>query len=104
MLQELGWLDCYKDNDENCYIYKYNGNRTNIEKISINGIETMALGDVWNDVYSMMYSQNMTRENWGKSNTQKPENLVRRFIQVSSSLGDYVMDIFVGSGRLQRSS
>lgn len=98
LLQELGWLDCYKDNDENCYIYKYNGNRANIEKISINGIETMTLGDVWNDVYSMMYSQNMTRENWGKSNTQKPENLVRRFIQVSSSLGDYVMDIFVGSG------
>ncbi len=98
LLEDLGWLDCYEDENEQPYIYKYNGSRKKIERIDIKNINTMALGDVWNDVYSMMYSQNMTRENWGKSNTQKPENLVRRFIQVSSNLGDWVMDIFVGSG------
>lgn len=97
LLNKIGWLDMYCDENKVPYLFKYDNNG-NIEKIDCSDINVMALGDVWNDVYSMMYSQNMTRENWGKSNTQKPENLIRRFIQVSSNINDYVMDIFVGSG------
>lgn len=96
-LDNIGWLDMYQAEDKKPYLYKYD-EQSNIVKIDCNNIKVMALGDVWNDVFSMMYSQNMTRENWGKSNTQKPENLLRRFIQVSSNVGDRVMDIFVGSG------
>ena len=49
-------------------------------------------------MYGMMYSQNMTRENWGEDNTQKPENLARRIIQASSNQYDYVMDFYAGTG------
>ena len=96
-LEKIGWLDMYQDDDKKPYLFKYDNN-SNIVKIDCSDVKVMALGDVWNDVFSMMYTQNMTRENWGKSNTQKPENLLRRFIQVSSNPGDRVMDIFVGSG------
>jgi adenine specific DNA methylase Mod len=45
-----------------------------------------------------MYTQNMTRENWGNSNTQKPENLLRRIIQSSTEKKDLVLDFFLGTG------
>ena len=97
VLEKLGWLDMYCDENKTPYVYKYDDN-SNIIKVDCADINVMALGDVWNDLYSMMYSQNMTRENWGKSNTQKPENLIRRILQVSSQQNEYIMDIFVGSG------
>lgn len=46
----------------------------------------------------MMYTQNMTRENWGEDKTQKPENLLRRIIQASSDSGNLVVDFFLGTG------
>lgn len=91
-----GWLDLFKS-DDTTFFYQYDSNN-NLVKKECNDISVMANGDVWNDIFSMMYSQNMTRENWGKSNTQKPENLLRRLIQVSTNFDDTVMDVFVGSG------
>lgn len=93
----LGWLDIFKDEDEKLYVYKYDDNNV-LSKFYLPSFETKAIGDIWNDIYSMMYSQNMTRENWGQDNTQKPENLIRRFIQASSNENSYFMDFFAGSG------
>ena len=69
-----------------------------LEKEYIGEVPTMSIGDVWNDVYSMMYTQNMTRENWSLDNTQKPENLLRRIIQATTNQNDLVMDFYVGTG------
>lgn len=93
----LGWLDIFKNDDESLYTYKYNSD-DELVAFPINRVETIAIGDVWNDIYSMMYSQNMTRENWGEDNTQKPENLARRIIQSSSNQYDFVMDFYAGTG------
>ncbi len=94
----LGWLDIFKDKEEKLFIYKYKEGESELSKFYIEDIPVMAIGDVWNDVYSMMYTQNMTRENWGIDNTQKPENLLRRIIQASTYQNDYVMDYYVGTG------
>lgn len=92
----IGWLDVYSANDK-YFVQKYNADNqlvnTYIDKPNL-----IAIGDVWNDIYSMMYTQNMTRENWGDSNTQKPENLLRRIIQSSTNEGDLVIDFYVGTG------
>ncbi len=92
----IGWLDVYSDNDK-YFIKKYNANGELIN-VEINKPNLIAIGDVWNDIYSMMYTQNMTRENWGESNTQKPENLLRRIIQSSTNEGDLVIDFYLGTG------
>lgn len=94
----LGWLDVFHDENDKKYVMKYKDNEKILSKMYLNEFEDNAIGDVWNDVYSMMYTQNMTRENWNISNTQKPENLLRRIIQSSSNQGDYVMDIYAGTG------
>lgn len=94
----LGWLDIFHDEDDKKYVMKYKDNERNLSKVYLKDFEDNAIGDVWNDIYSMMYTQNMTRENWNISNTQKPENLLRRIIQSSSNQGDYVMDIYAGTG------
>lgn len=96
---KVGWLDVFKDDNKDLYVKRYLDNKNELEKDYIDDdIKTLAIGDVWNDVYSMMFSQNMTRENWGEDNTQKPENLLRRIVQGSSNQNDWVMDYYVGSG------
>ncbi len=96
-IENLGWLDVFKDENDKLYVYKYNDKNV-LSKFYLPDFETKAIGDIWNDIYSMMYSQNMTRENWGQDNTQKPENLPRRIIQASSNDNGYFMDFFTGSG------
>lgn len=96
--EEIGWLDFFVNEDDSAYILKRDKNG-NFKPHNISSEHTkIAIGDVWNDVYSMMFTQNMTRENWSEGNTQKPENLLRRIIQTSSTENDWVMDYFVGSG------
>lgn len=95
--EQVGWLDLFSDADDKPYILKYTDEKK-FHSVFVESENLLAIGDVWNDIYSMMYTQNMTRENWGIDNTQKPENLLRRIIQTSSNERSYVMDIFVGSG------
>lgn len=96
-VEDLGWLDMFEEEEDKPFIYKYlDANK--LEKVYLGKVPTMALGDVWNDVFSMMYTQNMTRENWSVDNTQKPENLLRRVIQSTTSQRDLVMDFYVGTG------
>jgi len=94
----LGWLDIFKEEDDQLYLYKYNKDKSSLSKQYIPDVKVKAIGDMWNDIFSMMYTQNMTRENWGQDNTQKPENLLRRIIQSGSNEGDWICDCFVGSG------
>jgi adenine specific DNA methylase Mod len=97
-LPEIGWLDLIEDGDGDGFIQIRNKDDKFYNKKIEGEYQKIAIGDVWNDIYSMMYTQNMTRENWSDGNTQKPENLLRRIIQTSSNEGDYVLDYFVGSG------
>lgn len=94
----LGWLDVFKDEKNELFVYKYRDGEDKLEKFIFTKFDTKAIGDMWNDVLSMMYTQNMTRENWGEDNTQKTENLLRRIIQSSTDEGDIVFDYFLGSG------
>lgn len=54
----------------------------------------LPLQDVWTDIRPM---HNLSSERTGYS-TQKPEALLQRIIEVSSSEGDIVLDCFSGSG------
>jgi adenine-specific DNA-methyltransferase len=93
----LGWLDFIGDDKNELYIEKYEKNNVNISKIKIANYSVMRIGDVWNDILSLIYTQIMTRENWSFF-TQKPENLLRRIIQSSTDPNDFVMDFYSGSG------
>jgi adenine specific DNA methylase Mod len=97
-IEGLGWLDIFKDDDGSLYVYKYKDGQSALSKTPLPTVDIKAIGDMWNDVLSLMYTQNMTRENWGQDNTQKPENLLRRIIQSSTNERDFVLDYFVGSG------
>ena len=50
-LENLGWLDLFKKDDGTLYTYKYNDNNELIP-FPIENAETIAIGDVWNDVFS----------------------------------------------------
>jgi adenine-specific DNA-methyltransferase len=97
-INSLGWLDIYKDENSKLFVYKYQNGQKRLSKHFIPNVEVKAVGDMWNDIFSLMYTQNMTRENWGEDKTQKPENLLRRIIQSSTNEYDFVFDYFVGSG------
>lgn len=97
-VEGLGWMDIFKGDKDELYIYKYKDGQNKLSKTIIPPVELKAIGDIWNDVLSLMYTQNMTRENWGEDNTQKPENLLRRIIQSATNENDFVMDFFLGSG------
>jgi adenine specific DNA methylase Mod len=94
----LGWLDVFKDEKAELFVYKYKDGHDKLGKFKLPKFDTKTIGDMWNDILSMMYTQNMTRENWGEDNTQKTENLLRRIIQSATDEGDVVFDYFVGSG------
>ena len=94
---DIGWLDILGDKDSGLYIESYTDANKELKKKSINGVPVMRIGDTWNDILSMIYTQLMTSENWGFE-TQKPENLLRRIIQSSTNPGDCVLDFFAGSG------
>ena len=94
----LGWLDVFTGENDELFVYKYQDGHDRLGKFLLPKFDTKAIGDIWNDILSMMYTQNMTRENWGEDKTQKPENLLRRIIQAATNEGDVVFDYFVGSG------
>jgi len=94
---DIGWLDILGDKDKGLYVEKYTDTNRKLIRESIDGVSVMRIGDTWNDILSMIYTQLMTSENWGFE-TQKPENLLRRIIQSSTDAGDYVVDFFAGSG------
>ena len=104
----IGWLDLIalpkkdrnkynKIEDFDYFIEKYDTNgHLKYLKIDINE-KIYPVGDIWNDIYSFTQSEMRTSENLSFQ-TQKPENFLRRVIQVSSTQKDIIFDFFGGSG------
>lgn len=91
-----GWLDLlYIDNKYGYFIW--NNVDFNFVEIKYSEEDIISLGDVWNDIYNRTYTQVQTTEILDYD-TQKPENLLRRIIQSSTDIKDWVLDFFSGSG------
>jgi len=54
-------------------------------------------GKTITDVWDIAYENKMSHDNTGYP-TQKPKDLLKRFIEINSNEGDLVADFFVGSG------
>lgn len=63
---------------------------------------TIKIGGKWHVIYPMDWWQSniiyMKRARFKDHPTQKPEELVKKFIIISSNEGDVVLDPFAGSG------
>lgn len=95
---EFGHLDLIGPERNDLHVERYSADFSErIEQVPVGEHSVMRIGDVWNDILSMIYTQLMTRENWSFDN-QKPENLLRRIIQSATDPRDFVMDPFAGSG------
>jgi len=104
----IGWLDLIafpkkdrskfnKIDDFDYFVEKYNLNGS-LEYFKIDIDEKIyPIGDIWNDIYSFTQSEMRISENLSFL-TQKPENFLRRIIQVSSTQKDIILDFFGGSG------
>lgn len=92
----IGWLDIIGNKEEDAlFIERWENNNFCTE--SIRDIKVKPLGSVWNDIYSFQYSEPRITESFGFG-TQKPENLIRRFVQSSTKPQEIILDFFVGSG------
>jgi len=83
--------------DFSFYIESYSDGKIIEQPVDVGDEKIFPLGDVWNDIYSFTQSEMRVSENISFK-TQKPENLIRRFIQSSTKPGDLVLDFFAGSG------
>ena len=103
---EIGWLDlisypnkkpAQRLEDFDFFVETYNQSG----QLSFEGVvikeKVFPIGDIWNDIFSFTQSEMRTSENVS-FDTQKPENLLRRILQLSTEKGDAVMDFFAGSG------
>ena len=73
--------------------YTYNKQLTKATSNRLKG-EYKNMGDVWTDIPSL---NNMANERLGYS-TQKPKELIKRFVLASSNENDVVADYYLGSG------
>ena len=76
--------------------FKKHGYHPNDDDIVRDYSEGSFLRDVWNDI--PIVRQSGTYQEFVGYPTQKPEDLLKRIIKVSSNEGDIVLDCFVGSG------
>ena len=82
--------------------YTWNGQDVDREPYMAPGLvtpEKAALGKLPTDVWWHTIVPTNGKERTGYP-TQKPEGIVRRMVQASSSPGDWVLDFFAGSGTL----
>ncbi|MCL5793454.1 MAG: site-specific DNA-methyltransferase [Candidatus Thermoplasmatota archaeon] len=91
----LGWLDVLGDNKKSLYIERWKNGKFVQESVKY---KVKAKGTIWNDIYSFQYSEPRITESFSFASNQKPENLLRRIIQTSSDLQNFVLDPFLGSG------
>jgi adenine specific DNA methylase Mod len=92
---KLGWLDIIGKDKKNLFIEKWLNGELVKEKIDY---KVKAKGTIWNDIFSFQYSEPRITESLSFVSNQKPENLLRRILQSSTDINDYVLDFFVGSG------
>ncbi len=89
-------MDFLGKDKNNLYVEKWKDGRYICEKIT--GVDVKPKGTIWNDIFSMQYSEPRETESLSFVSNQKPENLLRRIIQTSSEENNYVFDFFSGSG------
>jgi len=103
----IGWLDLIalpkkdrnkfnKIEDFDYFVEKYRNGDLEYQKVDINE-KIYPVSDIWSDIYSFTQSEMRTSENLSFQ-TQKPENLLRRIIQTSSTQKDIILDFVGGSG------
>lgn len=94
---DIGWLDLLEIEEKKNYaIEKWENGELNIKSIFDSRDNIKAVEDTWLGVYSFNFSE--VRESESQSfETQKPENLLRRILQCSSSKDDLIFDFFSGS-------
>jgi len=93
--KDIGWLDVLGKNKKELYIEKWENGKFVQQKVNF---RVKAKGTIWNDIYSFQYSEPRITESLSFASNQKPENLLRRIIQTSSTPEGLVLDYFVGSG------
>lgn len=92
---DFGWLDILSEDRKNFFIERWVSGV--LEKIKVDQ-RVKAKGTIWNDIYSFQYSEPRITESLSFVSNQKPENLIRRIVQSSSTQNDFVFDFFAGSG------
>jgi len=103
---EFGWLDILSDISPGCkgvrladydfYIEVWEEKQFK-KKSVVPQMKLYPVESVWKDIYSFMQSEVRVSESFGFS-SQKPENLLRRIIQITSNPKDLVVDLFAGTG------
>ncbi len=88
------YLKRFKKKDDDGRLYR--DDRGNGIKQYLDELKGVAIPDVWRDIKS--FQQAATSAEYLGYPTQKPELLIERIIQASSSEGDIVADLFCGSG------
>lgn len=91
----IGWLDLLSTEKKNFYIERWD--KGVLKQIPVT-TKAKAKGTIWNDIYSFQYSEPRITESISFASNQKPENLLRRIIQSSTTQRDIVLDFFLGSG------
>lgn len=91
----LGWLDVLGTEDDP-YIEKWHDG-TLINKPINTENKIHPIGMLWTDIYSFLFTQVGNNESFF-FNTQKPEHLLRRIIQSSTTQRDIILDFFLGIG------
>ena len=86
-----------KIEDFDFFIEIYENKNLIMKKIEINE-KLFPIGDIWNDIYSFTQSEMRVSESLSFNSSQKPEHLLRRIIQSSTSQKDIILDFFAGIG------
>lgn len=82
---------------EGGYIYQSKEGNVPRKKMYLDESKGIPLQDIWTDIVPVQGGAN-ENENYP---TQKPEDLLRRIIEIGSDKGDLVFDCFMGSGTTQ---
>lgn len=102
----IGWLDLIaspkntspkKITDFKYLIEKWNNSKLDLIEIKVDE-KIFPVGDIWNDIFSFTQSEMRVSESFSFTSSQKPENLLRRIIQSSTSENELVLDYFLGIG------
>ena len=104
----IGWLDLIavpnkskpsKIVDYDYVIEKWNKDNLIQENIEIAEDEKIyPIGTIWSDIFSFTQSEMRVSESFSFASSQKPENLLRRILQSTTSPGELVLDFFTGIG------
>ena len=94
---KIGWLDVLKDQND-FYVEQYNSSNTLVRRKVEFESKVEPIGMIWSDILTFLYTQVGNNESYFFKGGQKPEHLIRRFLQAQTNPDDYILDFFMGSG------